>query len=263
MARNDSLLDANPSRIDTPLMRRLALPSLLLLLLACSSTAGNDPLRQSRQLIVVITPDWDAVDGTLERFERPTAGGAWRSLGSLIPIVVGRTGLAWGHGLNAPETGQGPVKREGDGKSPAGIFSLGTTFGFADPAAAGVTAMAYDPLTSSTECVDDSASTFYNSLVEPSSVPRVDWNSSEKMRSIDVYRWGVFVNHNVPASPKGGSCIFLHIWNGPARGTAGCTAMNAGTVEAIVHWLHSDGTPRLVQLPRPEYDRLRGAWHLP
>jgi D-alanyl-D-alanine dipeptidase len=115
--------------------------------------------------------------------------------------------------------------------------------------------------------VDDPASRYYAQIVDRQTVDHVDWKSSEKMRSVPGYRWGVVVNYNMdhPEHPvRGdGSCIFLHQWSGPASGTAGCTAMLADDIEAIVRWVDGRERAVLVQLPYSEYRRLRKSWNLP
>jgi hypothetical protein len=65
--------------------------------------AGANPLAPSTQLIVVTTADWNAVDGHLQRYERARIRDAWTAVGEPIPIVVGKTGLAWGIGAVALE----------------------------------------------------------------------------------------------------------------------------------------------------------------
>jgi D-alanyl-D-alanine dipeptidase len=112
--------------------------------------------------------------------------------------------------------------------------------------------------------VDDAASRYYNRIVERGRAGAVDWNSSERMRSVEGYRWGLVVAHNAAPPVAGrGSCIFLHIWAGPGKGTAGCTAMERGNLEALLRWLDARSGPLLVQLPEAEYARLRSAWRLP
>src|SRR5437763_12388110 len=59
------------------------------------------PLSRSRQLVLVTTRDWDAVQGTLRRFERKNEKAEWHGVGDAIPVVVGRGGMGWGAGLNA------------------------------------------------------------------------------------------------------------------------------------------------------------------
>jgi D-alanyl-D-alanine dipeptidase len=220
----------------------------------------KSPFAGSRQLIIVTTPEWSSVRGTLRRFER--RGAKWIQVGEAFDIVVGRSGLGWGDGLVEPE-GEGPSKREGDGRAPAGVFRLTRAFGFASAGEATWLRVPYTPLTPGVECVDDTASAQYNRVVNRSAVKTVDWNSSERMREVEGYRWGVVVAHNARAVPGGGSCIFLHIWAGPSKGTAGCTAMEQPNLEALLRWLDSSKRPLLVQLPHSEYARLGPVWKLP
>lgn len=253
-------------------MLNKTLLAFVLLSLACAGARGaggeekSPPLARARQLVLVTTRDWDAVGGVLRRFERRGARGAWAQVGAEVPVVVGRTGLAWGVGLVEPAgASAGPRKREGDGKAPAGVFRLGPAFGFADAREASARLrLPYTPLTPSTECVDDAASRHYNLVVDRDALKVADWNSSEHMREVEGYRWGLVVAHNAaPPAPGLGSCIFLHVWAGPAKGTAGCTAMEQTNLETLLGWLDSSKRPLLVQLPEGEYARLRGTWLLP
>ena len=236
---------------------------------ASAGPAEPKALSEARQLIVVVTPDWNAVDGRLRRFERSTPGAPWHPVSTAIPIVVGKTGLAWGLGVVSSNTigisATDPVKKEGDGRAPAGVFSLGTAFGVARQPLTG-SKTSYVQLTASVECVDDTNSKYYNRIVNRDAVVP-DWKSSEKMLSVgDPYRWGLFVNHNVfdgSSKAGAGSCIFLHIWRGPGHGTVGCTAMDQGELERLLVWVDPARKPMLVQLPAAEYERLRRSWGLP
>ncbi|HEV7921508.1 MAG TPA: L,D-transpeptidase family protein [Thermoanaerobaculia bacterium] len=207
-----------------------------LLLAACSSP---------RQLVVVTTPDWSAVDGTLRMYER--AGSSWRQVGADVPVVVGRRGLA--------PLGE---KKEGDGRSPSGRLAIGPAFGFAPTSDL---RLPYRPLLETTECVDDVNSRFYNAIMERDA--DADWQSSEKMRHVDQYRLGAVLQHNPKGQPGKGSCIFLHIWTAPSHGTAGCTAMPESDLTRLLHWLDPAAHPDLVQLPSAEYERVKGGWGLP
>lgn len=223
----------------------------------------QSPLDDALQLVVFVAPDWTTTLGTLRRFDRADTRSPWTPVASAVPAVIGRTGLAWAEGTLATDIQQ-PVKHEGDGKSPAGAFPLDTAFGFAPRAEMSWLRMAYAPLISGSECVDDEASVHYNTVVDRSEVSRVDWTSAEHMRQINQYRIGVIVGYNAaPPKPGRGSCIFLHIWGGPASTTAGCTALDADRLEALMRWLDASRRPVLVQLPTAEYQRLQSAWRLP
>jgi D-alanyl-D-alanine dipeptidase len=223
----------------------------------------ESPLLESRQLLVVVTDTWNAVAGSLQRFERETSTGPWKAVGDRSAVVVGRNGLAWGRGVASGGATDGPFKKEGDGRAPAGVFRLGAVFGHSSDPPPGV-ALPYRSLDGNVECVDDVRSAYYNRLVTRQEVDRVDWSSSETMWTEPLYRWGIVVAHNAPDVAAGaGSCIFLHIWREAGAGTAGCTAMNERRLTEILGWLQPASHPLLVQLPRGEYDRLARVWALP
>jgi D-alanyl-D-alanine dipeptidase len=158
----------------------------------------------------------------------------------------------------------GPRKKEGDNKAPAGIFHLGPAFGYAAAERASWIKLRYVPLTKSSEGVDDPRSRYYNQLVDRSKIARVDWHSSEKMLRADVlYKWGLVVAHNSSATPGAGSCIFLHIWRNSSAATAGCTAMPEQNLVSLLHWLDPAAHPILTQMPRKDYNVARTKFHLP
>jgi len=233
--------------------------------IATPAPASTSPLASATQMLVVTTKDWDAVPGVMRRFARADLQSAWAEVEEPIPIVVGRNGLGWGRGLNPPPDLPGPVKKEGDRKSPAGIFRLSSTFGLAAPDQMKQVRMPYKQLTAGIECVDDVKSAHYNSIVDREHTGQPDWNSSERMREIGgPYRLGVVVDHNTdPHVPGGGSCIFIHIWKDFQTGTTGCTAMAPEQMEMLLPWLDPAAHPVLVQLPESEYKHLQKSWLLP
>jgi D-alanyl-D-alanine dipeptidase len=233
---------------------------------ASAQAAVPHGLAGATQLVVVTTSGWDSTTGELRRFARSTAQSGWRPQGNAVPIVIGRSGLAWGVGFDelaaAPATA-GPRKREGDGRSPAGVFPVDTAFGF-PPADSLHLLLPYLALTQATDCVDDTASVHYNRVVERNEVARVDWGSAEHMRQIAQYRLGAIIGYNSSPPVKGrGSCIFFHIWGGPRSTTAGCTALAEADVTQLVGWLDPRARPVVVQLPHAAYGQLGAAWRLP
>ena len=234
------------------------------LLCGLSATSATGEEKPVLQALVVTTEDWSAVNATLRLYQRKDAQSRWLPSGEAIPAVVGRSGLAWGRGVRTALPDGEPLKREGDGRAPAGIFRLGPAFGYAPGESVPWIGMPYRQMTGSSKCVDDPASLAYNRLVEEGNVQR-DWNSFEDMRRSDEqYRLGIVIGHNTDTvAPGGGSCIFLHIWEKPSKGTSGCTAVSAADMEEILRRLRPEANPILIQLPQREYERLRVSRGLP
>lgn len=142
-------------------------------------------------------------------------------------------------------------------------------FGYAAAPPAGA-ALPYAAVDASWRCVDDPASAHYNAVLDADDVTP-DWGSAEQMRRDDaLYAWVVELDHNGAshevhggAAPVagGGSCIFLHVWDGPGSVTAGCTAMAEPALEAVLAWLRPGAVYAL--LPRDEHAALAAAWQLP
>jgi L,D-peptidoglycan transpeptidase YkuD (ErfK/YbiS/YcfS/YnhG family) len=225
------------------------------------------PLSASRQLVLVTAPEWNSTAATLRRFERTGGAASWHEIAAPIRVSLGRSGLGWGRGRHADIRRQGPVKREGDGRAPAGIFALSALFGYATrhSLAARTVKLPYWPATPDLQCVDDPSSSEYNRIVHSSRHRPIDWQSHEAMlRDDNQYAWGVVVAHNTsPAMPQAGSCIFLHVWKGENEPTEGCTAGAATDIAQLVLWLKAESAPMLVQLPESEYRRLKPVWNLP
>ncbi len=249
----------------------LARVALLLALSACGSSKATAVVTadvipaETLQLVTAVVPGWDATAAELRLWTRPDAKTPWKLALGPWPGVIGKTGAAWGMGRHGrgPFAGRpGPLKVEGDGKSPAGAFLLQGTYGVAaaPPAHAG---LPYQHVDGNWQCVDDSRSSRYNTIVDARAVA-VDWKSSEQMQRPDaLYTWVVDVAHNPTRIPNGGSCIFLHVWGGASSPTVGCTAMEEPRLAALIETLSAAAQPMLVLLPRSEYEALAPAWELP
>jgi L,D-peptidoglycan transpeptidase YkuD (ErfK/YbiS/YcfS/YnhG family) len=225
---------------------------------------AQDILDGHHQLLVVTTSDWDANQGILRLYERAEDGAPWESFIERIPVVVGKSGLAWGIGLHPMPHEEAVCKKEGDLKAPAGIFSLGEAFGFAPFNERICLQMRYLSLHSGHEAVDDPDSRYYNQIVNREEIADPDWNSSEKMREISLYTVGFTVNHNFPNPRVGaGSAIFFHVWRNAFSGTGGCTAMDKEDLMSVLSWLNEDKKPLIVQLPVATYEEWQKEHHLP
>lgn len=243
-----------------PLLRSVTTAVLLVITAPVFAVA----LGGSTQLVVVTTERWDATEGRLQAFERTAQG--WQPHGVAFDVAVGRSGSAWGKGLHPAQPGT-PQKREGDGRSPAGIFAIGPAFGYAPRLTSG---LPYQPMRDTSYCMDVPDSPYYNRIVDADVVgAEAVAGSTEPMR-LDLhnkgdrrYREGFVIEHNPKATPGGGSCIFAHLWRTPGEATAGCTAMEPARMTTLLTWLNASAQPRFVLLPRAEYQRLQADWQLP
>lgn len=254
--------------------RLVALCSGALLLWPASGLGQDAPdppaalVDRAPQHLLVITEAPGNVAGRLYRMERVEEG--WRQVGAPLSVVVGRSGV-------------GP-KQEGDGRSPQGVFELGRAFGYAAEPPPGLT-LSYEAQAPGAVCVDDVDSRHYNRVFDADTLSAArDWSSFEAMRrdlahGDDLYRWGIVVRYNDEGQPGAGSCIFLHVWRGPERPTAGCTAMSAPDLLKVMEWLRpgrrAGGTdisgsevdgglgPILIQGTRTYLEELRRAGVLP
>jgi len=226
----------------------------------------NNPIPSScQQTILVVTASADANTGTMYYFERRNSVSKWESTLEISQVAIGKNGLAWGRGLHKEGSPKGfPIKKEGDGKSPAGIFSLSSIFGYQSEAEWGGFKMPYLRLNEMIECIDDASSQNYNSIVSNDTM-EIDWSSSEKMASMGIfYKLGVTVDHNKnPMENGAGSCIFIHNWKSPFGTTAGCTAMDSDNMKKTAFWLDADKSPLLIQLTEAQYSNLKNKWLLP
>lgn len=222
------------------------------------------PWHDARQLVLVTTSGWDADHGTMRTYSK--AEGGWQSTAFPVAVTVGRSGSAWGAGLH-PSALTGPVKREGDGRSPAGVFTIGEAFGYA---ASVPTALTYKGMRESDYCIDVSTSPLYNRIVDASVVGKaaIEGSTEPMRRDLHVngdqrYKIGFVIEHNIKGTPATGSCIFAHLWKQPGEPTSGCTAMQESTMRSLLAWLRPDQRPIFVLLPEAEYERLKGEWRLP
>jgi D-alanyl-D-alanine dipeptidase len=235
----------------------------LVLLASCVSGTKSPIPPAKTQLVTVVSDGWNSFRAELRRYER-SPGEAWKAVGRPIDVVLGREGYGWGRGLHgggAPARRPGPTKREGDGRSPAGVFDIGTAYGY--EAAREDVSLPYVQATPEVRCVDDPKSRHYNRIVSTANTA-IDWQSAEYMRRQDeLYAIAIVVEHNTKQTePGAGSCIFIHVWRGPGSGMTGCTAMPMETLETLASWLRPNAAA-LVALPRSEYGALERRWALP
>jgi len=217
------------------------LPGLgLLFLLARCSTPGTPPLFNTAgdQVVQVVAQHTDSVQANMFLWERADSTSEWLCVDS-FPVILGRNGLAPGNDMPGR-------KIEGDGNSPAGVFTLSRVFSYHP---LDDLRMPFEQVDSNDLCVDDVQSAHYNTLIDDDTIAQKDYQSFERMQRKDLqYEYGVWVDYNTaPVISGNGSCIFLHVWKEPGAPTSGCTAMAKESMLRLIYWLDKNKKPVLVQ----------------
>jgi L,D-peptidoglycan transpeptidase YkuD (ErfK/YbiS/YcfS/YnhG family) len=168
-------------------------------------------------------------NSTLYAFERND--GTWTLLFGPVPAMTGRNGFAGAGG-----------KREGDGRTPVGMYPLGFVFGYPSRIDS---AMPYRPMTPEDIWVDDPDSPDYNQLRKRGETAA---RSFEDMVLADNrYKYGIVIEYNTdPVIPGRGSAIFLHIRKDETTPTAGCVAISEENILTLIHWLDPARKPLIV-----------------
>lgn len=151
--------------------------------------------------------------------------GKWSSLWTTtIPAVIGKKGAA--------SLGE---KKEGDLKTPKGLYPIGPAFG-SQPMAL---KMDYKYLDTQDKFIDDLHSKEYNTWVHGKTLAK-----SYETMLIPLYKMGAIVNYNMnPIIPGAGSAIFIHLWRSENQGTAGCIALSEPHLSALLYWLDKQKNP--------------------
>lgn len=216
----------------------------------------NKLLKNSKQFLIITSKNWNSTTANLIYYEKKKD--KLLKMSDNIPVNLGRNGLGWGKGIIDFNTFYGSLKHEGDDKSPAGIFNLSYAFGYLPKDSLSWLKYPYQQVTTKIECVDDTTSIFYNTLVNTENINKT-WISSEIMQSEGIhYKYGIFVDHNSnPQIPGCGSCIFIHIWSSFGKPTAGCTSLSEEQILKLLHWLDVKKKPMLIQLPESEFNKIK------
>jgi L,D-peptidoglycan transpeptidase YkuD (ErfK/YbiS/YcfS/YnhG family) len=179
------------------------------------------------QAIVVTSSSWNTSVATLRAYEKDA--GVWREVIGPVTAFVGVNGFA-------------SDKREGDGRTPAGVYGFQFMFGTAsDP---GVK-FAYRRATPSDVWVDDPSSPLYNTWQTDPANGR--WSSAERLYQPAPYRYAAVIAYNTARTPGKGSAIFMHVSLG--HGTAGCVSVNEPTLVTLLRWLDPARAPVIAMGP--------------
>lgn len=196
-------------------------------------------LYASEQMAVVISDELNATNAQLQRYEKK---GVWNKVGEKIPVTLGRSGLGY-------SAFKQPLKKEGDGRSPSGMYPITSIFGYDQNS---TFKLPYWYADEHLYCIDDVNDTRYNKILriyDKNSLP----SSYEVMRRSDgVYRYGAVIGYNDSAQRGRGSCIFIHLNHSDKRPTSGCTAMDEGALKTLLAWLDGSKKPHILQIVKSE-----------
>ncbi len=158
-------------------------------------------------------------------------GGQWVLMFKPINASIGRKGFA------LPDK-----KKEGDGKTPSGVYPLEYAFGYLREIH---TKMNYFQTTENDVWVDDVDSVDYNQWVKKGQTKAA---SFEDMRRKDnMYKYVIVIGYNTNPVVRGlGSAIFLHVRRGKGKPTAGCVAVSEKDMVTILGWLDPSRKPVVI-----------------
>lgn len=250
-------------RGDFPPMFKLIYTIFITFLFAEVANAEGIP-SNIRQLVVGVGENWNSSGGRLQCFDRQSDGSWKPAFSRSIPVLFGKNGAAWGRGVFG-QNERGNYKREGDRRTPAGLFKIGKVYGY-DGSLGVNPRYPYRQVGPWDAWPDDVNNPYYNRhvVIDPKEgIPT--WFEKQKMRhGDDAYRYLVEIRHNSdPPKPGNGSAIFFHTRRGPARTTFGCTTMARESLLAFMRWLRTDAQPHYLMLPRDEYIKIARSWKLP
>lgn len=133
-------------------------------------------------------------------------------------------------------------KREGDGKTPSGIYPLKMTFGYGESAK---TKMPYRQALADDVWVDDPYAEDYNRWAKKSETQAASYEIMK--REDNLYKYGIVIEYNTDPVIRGnGSAIFLHIWKCDCIPTAGCVAVSEEDIIKILGWLDPEASPLII-----------------
>ncbi len=218
-------------------MRKVFLLSILVALwapgpasAACPPTIANQiSAADGTQLVTVVVPRRTSVLGQLRLWRK--SGECW--------VAVTEPWAAWVGGR-----GVSPNKREGDRRTPAGLFGFARTM-YGVAANPGVR-YAYRRLVCGDWWVEDPRSRWYNQFrhVRCGAKPPFTVVSDDMSRSPTAYRHLAVIDYNTdPTVPGRGSGIFLHASTG--RPTLGCVSLPVPQLLRVLRWLRPASRPTI------------------
>lgn len=185
--------------------------------------------KTSSQVLLVTNDEPSGFKPTLYVLEKRRA--LWRYAFPPLPALIGRKGFA--------PPGE---KKEGDLRTPSGVFALKRSFGYAS----GIESrMPYRQAGEEDIWVDDASSPDYNRWVRKGETSAASFEVMK--RQDDRYKYGLVIEYNTdPIIPGAGSAIFIHVRGGENMPTLGCVALAESDLLNVLGWLDPAAGPLAV-----------------
>ena len=134
------------------------------------------------------------------------------------------------------KNGLGKTK-EGDGKTPIGVFRFVKAFGILENPG---TKVEYIQTANTHYWIDDCSSKYYNQYIEVNDVDP-DWKSAEHILQYgEAYHYVLATSYNIERIPGKGSAVFLHCIAKDSEATAGCVAVPEVYMREIMKRVESE-----------------------
>lgn len=182
------------------------------------------------QVITVVGSGMDSSRVQVAYFKKG-ADGVWNEE-FFVPGYCGHNGMA-------------DDKREGDRRTPTGMYSFTSAFGIRENPGS---VLPYKLLDSYDYWVDDSSSRYYNQMVSTKDTKK-DWNSAEHLIGVSPqYNYSIALDYNTKErTPGKGSAIFIHGYHTWKTWTEGCIAIPEENMKTLIQNVDSD--TRIVIVP--------------
>ncbi len=181
----------------------------------------------SEQVLLVKVKDDSDLYATITFYEKND--GQWITILDHEKATVGKNGI--------------DKVAEGDIKTPTGIFTLGSAFGYEKNIE---TSYPFLELLPTHHWVDDVQSIYYNQLVNYQVGNYIEFNSSEQLITFDVYEYGLFIDYNLTNIKGIGSAIFLHVFRSENSPTGGCVAISKENLQLVISELSLQKNPIII-----------------
>jgi L,D-peptidoglycan transpeptidase YkuD (ErfK/YbiS/YcfS/YnhG family) len=184
----------------------------------------------SNQIILSYNMELSATTGQLLGYEK--INNQWQLTFDTIAVNFGKNGFA-----------PYDKKMEGDGKSPTGVFEIGSAFGYVDNIPH---KMNFLKMNENHYWDSDPKSITYNQLLSEKPEISKTGEVEEMRRKDDLYKYGIIIEYNTkPAVSGKGSAIFLHTQRNVGAHTAGCISMAEQDIIRLIHWIKPNSNPMI------------------